>query len=421
MQEVTRFHALDSLRGLCAIAVVLYHTHLVGSITEWTFFSNADLFVEFFFVLSGFVMAHAYGSKPHLDVSHFLVSRTFRLLPLHVFMLAVFIGLEFLKYAAYKKGFSFNQPPFTGIYAPSEILPNLLLLQSWTHLTENLSFNTASWSISIEYWTYMVFAATLFMASTRRYLLWTVIALGGFALLYSQIDVLTVYAQKGLGCFFAGALAYGFFNRLRRWIAPGFALLSVLEALAAICIWWVLTSELPQKVLAASAVFCVTIVLFAFDGGALSRVLKHECFARLGRWSYSIYLTHLAVLFFVISAFMVVQKKTGFAAAPMLDDIRYLDTGHGWLNNLMVLLILAVVVTISSATYHYVELRGQAAVAAQDGDARRLTVNIFKPIKRIARTNSAIAGSGRRLSLSEQPKQRERPRCTYPDPLSQPA
>lgn len=115
MQDVTRFHAPDSLRGICAIAVVLYHTHVVGSITEWTFFSNADMFVEFFFVLSGFVMAHAYGSKPHLDVSHFLVSRTFRLLPLHVFMLAVFIGLEFLKYAAYKKGFSFNQPPFTGI------------------------------------------------------------------------------------------------------------------------------------------------------------------------------------------------------------------------------------------------------------------------------------------------------------------
>lgn len=101
-------------------------------------------------------------------------------------------------------------------------------------------------------------------------------------------------------------------------------------------------------------------MLFAFDGGALSRVLKHEFFARLGRLSYSIYLTHLAVLFFVISAFMVVQKKTGFEAAPMLGDIRYLDTGHVWLNNLTVLLILTVVVTISSATYHYVELRGQA-------------------------------------------------------------
>lgn len=90
------------------------------------------------------------------------------------------------------------------------------------------------------------------------------------------------------------------------------------------------------------------------------RVLKHEFFARLGRLSYSIYLTHLAVLFFVISAFMVVQKKTGFEAAPMLGDIRYLDTGHVWLNDLLLLLILAVVVTISSATYHYVELRGQA-------------------------------------------------------------
>ncbi|WP_456292629.1 acyltransferase family protein [Pseudomonas sp. AK106] len=361
MQDVKRFHALDSLRGICAIAVVLYHTHLVGSITEWAFFANADLFVEFFFVLSGLVMAHAYGSKRQLDFSHFLISRTFRLLPLHVFMLAVFIGLEFLKYAAYKRGFSFNQTPFTGIYAPSQILPNLLLVQSWTHLTENLSFNTASWSISIEYWTYMLFAATVLMASTLRYLLWAVIALCGFALLYRQIDVLTVYAQKGVGCFFAGALAYAFFTCSRRWIAPGFGVLSVLEALAALAIWWVLTSELSQKVLAASAVFCLTIVVFAFDGGALSRVLKYEFFARLGRLSYSIYLTHLAILFFVILAFMVVQKKTGFDAAPMLGEIRYLDTGHAWLNNLMVLLILAVVVTISSATYHYVELRGQGA------------------------------------------------------------
>lgn len=360
MQDVRRYHALDSLRGICAIAVVLYHTHLVGSITDWTFFANADLFVEFFFVLSGFVMAHAYGSKRHLDFSHFLVSRTFRLLPLHAFMLAVFIALEFLKFAAYKQGFGFNQTPFTGMYAPSQILPNLLLLQSWTPLTENLSFNTPAWSISIEYWTYMVFAATMLMASSGRYLLWAMVALAGFTLFYSQADVLTVYAQKGLGCFFAGALAYAFFNRLRHWVAPGFVLLSVLEALAAIAIWAVLTSELQQKVLAASVVFCVTIVLFAFDGGALSRMLKHEFFARLGRLSYSIYLTHLAVLFFVISAFMVVQKKTGAEVAPMLGDIRYLDTGHVWLNNLMVLLILLVVVSISSATYHYVELKGQA-------------------------------------------------------------
>jgi peptidoglycan/LPS O-acetylase OafA/YrhL len=150
------------------------------------------------------------------------------------------------------------------------------------------------------------------------------------------------------------------FNHLRRRIAPGFALLSVLEALAAIAIWAVLTSQLQQKSLAASAVFCVTIVLFAFDGGALSRVLRYEFFARLGRWSYSIYLTHLAVLFFVISGFMVVQKKTGLEAAPMIGDIRYLDTGHAWSNNVMLLLILAVVVTVSSATYHYVELKGQA-------------------------------------------------------------
>lgn len=39
----------------------------------------------------------------------------------------------------------------------------------------------------------------------------------------------------------------------------------------------------------------------------------------------------------------------------MLGDIRE----HAWLNDLTVRLILAVVVTISCATYHYVELRAQ--------------------------------------------------------------
>lgn len=56
-----KFEALDGLRGLAALAVVLLHRR------AWfggdTFFGHAHLAVDFFFMLSGFVIAHAYGDR----------------------------------------------------------------------------------------------------------------------------------------------------------------------------------------------------------------------------------------------------------------------------------------------------------------------------------------------------------------------
>ena len=85
-----RFLVLDSFRGIAAICVVIFHMHIIGSITELNFFRGSSLFVEFFFVLSGFVLAHTYGFK---DVSfkRFIISRTFRLYPLHIFMFFIFV------------------------------------------------------------------------------------------------------------------------------------------------------------------------------------------------------------------------------------------------------------------------------------------------------------------------------------------
>ena len=126
-----RFTVLDSFRGICALCVVFHHFNITGSMTEWSLFRNATYMVEFFFVLSGFVLTHAY-SKREFDwnkMRSFAVSRTFRLFPLHVFMLIVFILLELIKLIAQSKGVDFNKPAFTGVNAPIQILPNLLLLR----------------------------------------------------------------------------------------------------------------------------------------------------------------------------------------------------------------------------------------------------------------------------------------------------
>lgn len=58
-----RFLALDGFRGLGVLFVVIFHTHVLNSFTKHDFFRNSYLFVEFFFVLSGFVLYYTYGQK----------------------------------------------------------------------------------------------------------------------------------------------------------------------------------------------------------------------------------------------------------------------------------------------------------------------------------------------------------------------
>lgn len=55
-----RFHALDGLRGICAIAVMLYHTLRYAPGTP---VAHGYLSVDVFFILSGFVLAYAFGDK----------------------------------------------------------------------------------------------------------------------------------------------------------------------------------------------------------------------------------------------------------------------------------------------------------------------------------------------------------------------
>lgn len=354
-----RFHALDSLRGICALAVVLYHLHVVGSLTELAFFRSADLFVDFFFVLSGFVITHAYGARRDLDLRRFFILRTFRLAPLHVCLLGVFIVFEFVKWGAAQQGVSFNKEPFTGMYAPSQILPNLLLIQAWTPLTENMSFNYPSWSISIEYYMYLIFAAVVLCTSARRVLVWAGIVIVVVAMLYSGAGPFTALAYKGLACFFAGALCYKVFEALRQRVQLGFGVASLLEMLAGALIVWTLSSDSPNKAVLASGLFCVTVTLYAFDAGIVSSLLRARLFELLGRLSYSIYLTHVIILSVLILLFIVLEKKTGLPLAPVFGDFRYLDSGYPWLNNLLVSLVLLAVIGISFVTYHLIEVNGQ--------------------------------------------------------------
>src|SRR6266851_1584941 len=142
-----RFLALDSLRGICAVLVVIYHFHGDAWVKTIPFVQNAFLFVDFFFVLSGFVIASSYGDRlaSGFPVSRFMFLRLGRLYPLHAAVLIAFIAIATGKHFADPK------------YSLSEFWISALLLQTWIPYTpgEMNHWNPPSWSISAEIWIYL--------------------------------------------------------------------------------------------------------------------------------------------------------------------------------------------------------------------------------------------------------------------------
>jgi peptidoglycan/LPS O-acetylase OafA/YrhL len=77
-----RYGALDALRGAAAVAVMLYHA--TGQVWHHTYVMHGYLAVDFFFLLSGFVIAHSYQNKllAGMPPWQFLLRRVIRLQPL---------------------------------------------------------------------------------------------------------------------------------------------------------------------------------------------------------------------------------------------------------------------------------------------------------------------------------------------------
>src|SRR5688572_19588360 len=91
--ERDRFVALDSWRGVCALLVALFHVPIGGVMRDCALIANGYLFVDFFFVLSGFVIATVYEDRLQDSKAtwRFLLRRFGRLWPLHASVLAFLV------------------------------------------------------------------------------------------------------------------------------------------------------------------------------------------------------------------------------------------------------------------------------------------------------------------------------------------
>jgi len=126
-----RFEVLDSLRGVCATMVVLYHLRTPGFIANSPLVFRSSRFVDFFFVLSGFVIAASYGDRLSrgFSIRKFMALRLGRVYPLHIFMLAVFLLFE-LTFASGILGKA-DRVPFNAEYSIPSLIENAFLVQTF--------------------------------------------------------------------------------------------------------------------------------------------------------------------------------------------------------------------------------------------------------------------------------------------------
>ena len=96
-----RFAVLDIFRGVFSSLVVFFHLSAFSAtpVINNKFVYNSDLFVDFFFVLSGFVIAYSYQFiKTGTELGKFYKKRFFRLYPLHLIVLLLFVAIELPKH-----------------------------------------------------------------------------------------------------------------------------------------------------------------------------------------------------------------------------------------------------------------------------------------------------------------------------------
>ncbi len=306
---------LTSLRFLAAIVVILAHGR--ESFTCWRGVSEASTFgqaVTFFFVLSGFILTHVYYDLKYQreELKTFFQARVARIWPAHVLSLLLLVGLipEVFKVRAG------DWPRF---------LENFFLVQAWVpSWREFFSYNASSWSISCEFFFYIVFPVLLLGLKKRWYLpllvtgciVAALVTYGNCAHLpefsateLSNQGITYIHPFSRVFDFCVGMLTARLWRDRFCKLNLSVPLASALEAtaLSLVCLIYMFSNPLRyllepwlgpagaywlQNSGPSLLGFAFLVTVFAMDRGIFSRILNHPAAVLLGDLSFPIYMLH---------------------------------------------------------------------------------------------------------------------------------
>ena len=381
------FVALDGFRGILAVMIAVYHTMWMTHINSSAFFTNGPVLVDMFFVFSGFLMFTLYDGKIETGAQSrdFIKRRIARIYPLHFFMLLVALLYAFARILAHWVGIASYDVgevlPFQA--GASETLGSFFSNLTMTHsmgLHNSLSYNMPSWTVSVEFWAYFVFAGMLLWLRPRKGwhfgVLAMLIGLNYYALSLVKPDINFNYDLgffRCLGGFFTGVVTAYLYRRARpkfndmktKLTGKTFFALSSIFEIVVLSIMTGFVIFFPGKwQFFIGPVACLFVFGFAFDCGIISRVLARRPFRYLAKISYSVYMVHILVsLFFSIFAEKVMPRLGG--------DLWNASQFPG---DLLLIPYLSLVLIFAHFTFKYVEMPGRRAIMDYDftGRLRRI-------------------------------------------------
>lgn len=290
------FHSIDLLRGLAALAVLIFHfknfaggggdlsrkpevfdriqlLHWLHPIKE-----NGALAVMLFWAISGFVFMNVYaGTRP--GARHFWVNRIARLYPLHLLTLLVIAAIQFA--AMRRLGHWFIFPANDLIH----FIPHLFFASAWDPSSPH-SFNGPVWSVSVEV---LIYAAFYLYARTVRSSVASVVA--GLVIFAVLMKLLPSWQAPLCGCFFfGGMLSYAVFRLWpedRRLLLLGLALaaLILLGALSVLA-----GARIPLTFRLLPVAMCLLVVAATSEVVAMRPMYRRTEF--VGDITYSTYMWH---------------------------------------------------------------------------------------------------------------------------------
>lgn len=317
MNDATRpnqIRALYGARALPPLVLVLFHfceqRGYFGIPALDAPIGKGYLWVEFFFVLSGFVLIHVHGARVKSlfrlqGYLSFLKLRLARLYPLHLvtlLMMVVLIGAT--RALGQLTGItSIFDLPYHPVISMRTFIANLFLVQAW-NLFPHLSWNAPAWFVSVEFFLCLLFPvfAALAVGGRRRGVLMIAAGLAGLAALVATsghhgLDI-TFHngIYRGMAGFAAGAGLAVVFRSVRH-ADPAFVNVLQAGAMAGLvfAIWFAGPRHSANDVLVA-AVEMALIFALAFDKGVIALLFQSAPMIRLGEWSYGIYLVQFPLL-----------------------------------------------------------------------------------------------------------------------------
>lgn len=354
------FENLDGLRFFCFLAVFLYHSFIteivsigksgVYNTVKYDVFGNGFLGVNFFFVLSGFLITYLLIEekklKGKINIPNFWLRRILRIWPLYY--ACVLMG--FVLFPAIKSFAGGVPDESANPWYYIAFISNFDYIRSGMPDAPGLG---VLWSVAIEEQFYLVWPVILSLFPIRLYWIPFTMIIGGSLVFRAMHDVPKLHEMHTLSCI--GDMAIGAFGawlylQKERFASiiqnlPKGVIVGIYGLLITIFLFrdeWMLNTY-AQRVVERGLISCVMLLVIleqCFSHHSFYKMSSLKSVTKLGIYTYGLYCLHFLILSITLGVTKTLGLNTSLWQVMLLEP----------------LLALAITILVAKLSYRYFEL-----------------------------------------------------------------